>query len=129
MTSFTLKRVHHVSLTRPSGSDVATRAFYGDLLGLVEISPPDSLRQYDLIWYQLGNDELHLVAEPAPDNTGSGRHFCIEVDDLAALRARIETAAIPIHEATPIPGRPRFVVVDPFGNGIEFTELHADDNI
>lgn len=125
MTTFTVKRVQHVSLSRPHGSEVAARDFYGNLLGLVEISPPESLRHLDLIWYRLGADELHLIGEDAPENTGSGRHLCIEVDDLAALRTRLDAAAVSTRDATPIPGRPRFFVVDPFGNGIEFTEIQA----
>lgn len=125
MGTFTCKRVQHVSITRPHGSDAQARAFYGEVLGLAEIPVPETLRHYDLIWYQIGADELHLVAEDNADNTGSGRHFCIEVDSLAALRERMEAAGIAIHETTPIPGRPRLFVIDPFANRIELTEIHG----
>ena len=127
MSTFDVRRIQHVSLTRPHGSAEQARAFYGQVLGLPEIPPPESLSQYDLIWYQLGTDELHLVGEENPDNTNSGRHLCIEVSDLEALRDRLKSANIAIHEATPIPGRPRLFCTDPFGNRIEFTELHPVD--
>ena len=123
MTTFWVKRVQHVSVTRPYGSHDQVRAFYGDILGLTEITVPTTLRQQELIWYQAGDDELHLVAEDNADNTKSGRHLCLEVDDLAALRVRLGSSGVEIQEATPIPGRPRLFVLDPFGNGIELTEF------
>ncbi len=123
MATFRIKRVQHVSITRPRGSHDQVRAFYGDILGLAEITVPATLRHNELIWYQAGDDELHLVAEDYPDNTKSGRHLCLEVDDLAALRERLGPSGVEIQEATPIPGRPRLFVLDPFGNGIEFTEF------
>ena len=125
MSTFDIRRIQHVSVTRPQGSGEQARAFYGQVLGLPEIPPPESLRQFDLIWYQLGTDELHLVGEENPDNTNSGRHLCIEVSDLAALRQRLDAANIAVHEAPPIPGRPRLFCTDPFGNRIEFTEIHT----
>lgn len=125
MATFRVKRVQHVSVTRPRGSHDQVRAFYGGILGLREIAVPATLHQQELVWYQAGDDELHLVAEDNADNTNSGRHLCLEVDDLAALRERLGSSGVEIQEATPIPGRPRLFVLDPFGNGIEFTEFQA----
>jgi len=78
-----------------------------------------------LIWFKVGEDgdELHLVAEQDPVNTGSGRHFCLVVEDLEATRARLEERGYPTEETTPIPNRPRFFCRDPFGNTIEFTTI------
>ena len=128
MSTSNFRRVQHVSITRPRDSGEQTRAFYGGALGLTEIAVPESLSAHDLIWYQVGTDELHLIAEDTPDNTNSGRHFCIEVADLLAARSRLESAGIAIHESTPIPGRPRFVCIDPFGNAIELTEIHPEQS-
>ena len=125
MKTASVRRLQHVSITRPQGSAAQTRHFYGEILGLPEITPPETLREFDLIWYRLGSDELHLVAEESPINAGSGRHLCIEVDDLDAWRERLTKAGVDIQEAPPIPGRPRFFVVDPFQNGIELTELQS----
>lgn len=115
-------RIQHVSITRPPGSEQQTRAFYGELLGLEEVPPPVALKHMDLIWYRLGDTELHLIAEPPVTDT-SGRHLCIEFDDIDALRARLQAAGYSPSDSTAIPGRPRFFCRDPFGNSIEFTTI------
>ncbi len=121
----TRPRVQHVSLPRPPRRDEATRAFYGALLGLEEIPAPSSLADLDVIWYRLGDAELHLFAEePYPDR--SGRHVCIEVDDLDEVRARLVAAGYAPEDTIAIPGRPRFFCRDPFGNRIEFTTIVDD---
>ena len=119
-------RIQHVSIPRPPGSDAETRAFYGDLLGLDEIPVPESIRPLDLIWYQLGGEtELHLFAEEPVDDP-SGRHLCIEVDDLGEVRERLTEAGYEPWDPTAIPGRPRFFCRDPFNNIIEFTTVEAE---
>lgn len=118
-------RVQHVSIPRPPGSDAQARAFYGDLVGLEEAEVPESIRHLDLVWFRLGDTELHLFAEePIADR--SGRHFCIDVDDLAGLRERLHTAGYEPRDTIPIPGRPRFFCRDPFGNDVEFTTIETD---
>ncbi len=118
-------RVQHVSIPRPPGSDEATRAFYGALLGLEEIPAPSSIAHLDVIWYRLGDVELHLFAEE-PHADPSGRHVCIEVEDLEATRARLIAAGYAPEDTIAIPGRPRFFCRDPFGNRIEFTTIVDD---
>jgi len=111
---------------RPPGSHARTRAFYGELLGLAEKPVPQSIEHLDLIWYDLGEGEveLHLFAEEPPEVADrSGRHFCVEVDDLAAIRARLTSAGYEPWDPDPIPNRPRFFCRDPFGNIIEFTTI------
>jgi len=117
-------RLQHVAISRLPGGDAAARAFYGNVLGLSEITPPTSLAALDLIWYQLGAEtELHIMVEEPMGQDHSGRHFCLAVDDLGELRARLEAAGITAVGDTPIPGRPRFFVRDPFGNLIEITSI------
>jgi catechol 2,3-dioxygenase-like lactoylglutathione lyase family enzyme len=117
-------RIQHVSVPRPPGSGDTARRFYGDALGLTEIRPPRALAQQELVWFQIGDCELHqFAAEGGPH---PGAHFCIEVDDLDAVRARLTAAGHPIRETTPIPGRPRFFCSDPFGNQIEIATITGD---
>lgn len=116
------QRIQHVSIPRPPASEAETRNFYGELLGLVELPVPGSLRGQDLIWYQVGDLELHLFAEQSIDDP-SRRHLCLEVDDLKTVRARLLDGGHSPEEATPIPNRPRFFCHDPFGNLIEFTTI------
>ena len=119
-------RIQHVSVPRPPGSHAQTRAFYGELLGLEEKPVPDTIQHLDLIWYSLGGDtELHcFTEEPLEDR--SGRHFCIEVDDVNAIRGRLEKAGVEVRDPEPINNRPRFFCRDPFGNTIEITTIVGD---
>jgi catechol 2,3-dioxygenase-like lactoylglutathione lyase family enzyme len=118
-------RIQHVSIPRPVGSDDQTRAFYTGVLGLSEVPVPPALQSLDLIWYRLGDTELHVFAEePRPDS--SGRHLCMEVSDLNGLRQRLTEAGYTTEDTIEIAGRPRFFCRDPFGNSIEFTTILED---
>lgn len=117
-------RIQHVSIPRPPGSHAQTRAFYGELLGLPEKPVPASIEHLDLIWYQLGDTELHVFTEE-PQPNRSGRHFCMDVDNLNELRTKLTAAGYEPRDTIPIPGRPRFFCRDPFGNDIEFTTIEG----
>ena len=118
--------LQHVSIPRPPGSDVETRRFYGDILGLEEMTPPRSLASLDVIWYRLGTAELHLPVEEPSGQDHSGHHFCIAVDDVELLRQQLEDAGIAVVGSTAIPGRPRYFIRDPFGNLIEITTIEHE---
>lgn len=119
-------RLHHVSIPRPPGSEAATRAFFGELLGFEEIPTPTSLQQMQVIWFKAGDDlELHLFTEQPLDDP-SIRHFCLIVEDLQQMRAKLSDAGYAPYDVEPIPGRPRFFCRDPFGNIIEFTTIMGD---
>jgi catechol 2,3-dioxygenase-like lactoylglutathione lyase family enzyme len=121
-------RIQHVSIPRPPGSDDATRSFYGGLLALEEIAPPRSLAAMDLIWYRLGETELHLYAEEPAGQDHSGRHLCIAFDDVEAVRERLESSGVAVVGTVPIPGRPRYFIRDPFGNLLEICTIEGDYN-
>lgn len=116
--------LHHVSVPRPHGSESAAvaRSFYTGLLGLPELAIPSTLSEDDLVWFAIGDSELHVFAEQPRTDT-SGRHFCLRVADQAVIRAALLGAGFPTEDTTPIPGRPRFFTRDPFGNSIEITSL------
>jgi catechol 2,3-dioxygenase-like lactoylglutathione lyase family enzyme len=118
-------RIQHVSIPRPPGSEATTRAFYGELLGLEEAPVPQSIQHLDLIWFRLGNMELHLFAEESI-NDSSGRHYCLVVDNLKEARDRLVEAGYAPWDTIPIPGRPRFFCRDPFNNTIEFTTIEGN---
>ena len=123
----TRPRIQHVSIPRPRGSESAAqaRAFYGELLGLEEASVPGSIQSQDLVWFHVGDGELHVFADDTP-NARSAQHFCMEVDDVHALRQRLVEAGYAPIDTTPIRNRPRFFCCDPFGNQIEFTTIVGD---
>ena len=119
-------RLQHVSIPRPAGSEAVTRAFYGELLGLEEKPPPSSIQSLDLIWFKVGGDlELHVFREDPIDDP-STRHFCLVVEDVHALRKKLEGAGYEPWDVESIPGRPRFFCRDPFRNIIEFTSIEDD---
>lgn len=116
-----LTGIHHCSIV-VSDMDRAV-AFYKRILGLPEIGipstfPPAGLR---VRWFQLGDQQLHLIPTPEPDAT-SPRHVALNVDDAQAARAELKNKGVAISESVPIPGANRFFVSDPDGNKIELIE-------
>ncbi len=67
-----------------------SRRFYGQLLGLREIAKPRTF-DFVVIWYDLGNQHLHLLLKDQPD-TLSARHFALRVADIQAARAHFAGA-------------------------------------
>ena len=94
-----------------------SRRFYGGLLGLREIARPRTF-DFMVVWYDLGNQHLHLLLKDHPDPLGP-RHFALRVADAAAARVHFAGHGVPTEETTPIPGADRFFVHDPDGNRIE----------
>ena len=117
-------RLQHVAVPRPPASEETARHFYGTLLGLDEIPAPPALSSLAVIWYRLDDaSELHLFVEESAGQDRSGHHFCLAVEDVEAVRERLEAAGMTVVGAVPIPGRPRCFVRDPFGNLIELTTI------
>ena len=120
------RRVQHVSIPAPRGSHPTTRAFYGDLLGLPEKVVPSSLPADGLVWYAVGDDELHVFSHDV-DERHAAAHVCLEVDNLEGLLARIGERGHSIERDHPVvTNRPRAFVRDPFGNYIELTEIRGE---
>ena len=116
--------IQHVSIPRPPGTESRKQAqqFFGELLGLQEKPVPQSIQHLDLVWFQVGDRELHVFAEE-PVEDPSGRHFCLMVEDVEEMRTRLSEAGYEPWSPENIPGRPRFFCRDPFGNIIEFTTI------
>jgi catechol 2,3-dioxygenase-like lactoylglutathione lyase family enzyme len=117
-------RLQHVSIPVPVDGAERARAFYGGVLGLEERPVLPKLDPAGFVWYRAGGDlELHLMLVDEPASLKP--HFCLAVDDLDGLRARIEAAGVETFEATELVGRPRFTVRDPFGNLVELAHLES----
>lgn len=115
-------RIHHVSIPRLPHQHEQACAFYGDVLGFPLVQIPHTLSELDLTWFQIGDGELHLYGQEF-SGTHMGRHLCIEVADLAAVREQLRAAGYNPEDTVPIPNRPRFICEDPFGNLLEFTTI------
>jgi glyoxylase I family protein len=97
-----------------------SRRFYRDLLGLREIPKPRTF-DFVVVWFDLGNQHLHLLLKPEPD-TLSARHFALRVDDAVSARSYFRAHDVAPQETTPIPGADRFFIHDPDGNRIEIIQ-------
>jgi len=125
-----IRRLQHVSLPFPGtpASVAQARAFYGEVLGLDERPVPPALPG-TILWFAVGDQEVHLFSEPAgvAVNARSRRHPCLQVDDVARLRAHLDAAGVTTRDHDgEIPGRPRFFALDPFGNTIEFVTFEPN---
>ncbi|CAN5768804.1 hypothetical protein BH20CHL4_BH20CHL4_07520 [soil metagenome] len=118
-------RLQHVSVPMPPGSQEQARQFYGEVLGMQEKSPPSSLAQQQLVWFNAGDggQEVHVFTDDQLESKSVEQHLCLQVDSLSEYRSRLAENGIAIRESTPIAGRPRLFVRDPFENLIEITEV------
>ena len=74
--------------------------------------------------------ELHFIPDATPPDPGRRHHFCLEVDDLQAARARLGGAGFEVVEpGSRIPGRDRAFVRDPVGNLVELVEMRPDRGV
>jgi catechol 2,3-dioxygenase-like lactoylglutathione lyase family enzyme len=120
-----LKRLQHVSVPMPFGGNDDARRFYGEMLGLHEVTPPSSLDQSRLVWFRLNDagDELHVFVQEGFSASPAGQHLCLEVSDLERVRQDLESRGVPMGVEPDIHNRPRFTVRDPFANKIEITQI------
>lgn len=104
-----------------------SRAFYEGLLGLKpNPNRPDS--EFDGVWYDIGQNQVHLLAVPNPyagvvhpEYGGRDNHIAFSVDDVEPVRAELERAGIPYSLSKS--GRAALFCRDPDGNALEFSAL------
>jgi len=119
-------RLQHVAVTFPEGGADAIRGFYTGVLGIPEMPVPEEVAHLGWVWFATDDEgvELHFIPhaiEPDPRRT---HHFCLQVDDLAAVRERLVAAGSEVRDAgSRIRGRDRAFVRDPVGNLVELVEI------
>jgi catechol 2,3-dioxygenase-like lactoylglutathione lyase family enzyme len=111
----------HLLLAMPRGREAEARAFYGDLLGLRELTKPANLAVRGGVWFALGTQQLHLGIE-GEFRPAKKAHPAFLVRDLSGLRARLEQHGYALYEDEPLDGYERCFVADPFGNRLELME-------
>ena len=96
-------RVQHVSIPIPPDGAGAARTFYGGVLGLAEKQVPAALDSSQLTWFAVGEDEheIHCFVDPDFRNRSTAAHLCLETDDLAALRTRIDERGVGFERLEP----------------------------
>jgi catechol 2,3-dioxygenase-like lactoylglutathione lyase family enzyme len=117
-----------------------SRSFYGDALGLEEVPRPSNFT-FAGAWFQVGEDQLHLLVEA--DTTGSAggpdpgpsvavglaNHIALEVDDLEAAVARLGEHHVQL-VGGPMPrgdGWTQVFARDPDGYVIELFQWTGED--
>jgi catechol 2,3-dioxygenase-like lactoylglutathione lyase family enzyme len=118
------QRLHHVQLAIPAGGEDECRRFWGDLLGLTEVSKPPALALRGGCWFRGDGLEVHLGVE-ADVVAARKAHPGIEVTGLDALAARLTDGGVAVRWDGEFPGYRRFYADDPFGNRLEFLEPEA----
>jgi hypothetical protein len=114
----------HVQVAAPPGCEPAARAFYGDLLGLVELEKPAALADRGGVWFTLaGGAALHVGVIEAGFSPATKAHPALRTADEAALRAlalALERSGAAVRWDMSLPGvAARFFTADPWGNRLE----------
>jgi catechol 2,3-dioxygenase-like lactoylglutathione lyase family enzyme len=115
--------IHHATFL---SSDLArSRDFYEGVLGL-RPSPDRPAMGFDGMWYDVAaRQQIHLMVLSNPEaglvrpaHGGRDRHVALGVDDLEALRAKLDQADIAYTMSKS--GRAALFCRDPDGNALEF---------
>lgn len=112
--------IDHVQIAAPPGCETEARRFYGEVLGLEEVSKPPVLAQRGGAWFQVGEQQLHVGAE-ASFRPALKAHpaFRVLPEALDELAARLSEAGFPPRWNSELPEIRRFYVDDPWGNRLE----------
>jgi catechol 2,3-dioxygenase-like lactoylglutathione lyase family enzyme len=113
--------IDHVQLAMPPGEEAKARAFYVDLLGLVEVPKPPHLALRGGAWFELGPVKVHLGIE-RDFKAARKAHPGLLVEGLSELVGILEQAGYPITSDESPGGYNRVYVDDPFGNRLELME-------
>jgi len=107
-----------VQLAMPVGKEDQARAFYGGLLGMIEIEKPAELKKRGGCWFQSGIVQIHLGIE-AEFRPARKAHPALRCADYDGLTAHLKSAGMEGIDDSTIPGVRRCHISDPFANRIE----------
>ena len=124
MSDFTA--IHHASLL--VADTQRALSFYRDVLGLDPVDRPPL--GFPGAWLGVGDQQIHLLELPNPDplegrpeHGGRDRHLALLTRDLAAVKRRLEQAAVPFTLSKS--GREALFCRDPDGNALEIIQILA----
>ena len=116
---FSILQIDHVQVAAPAGKEAAAREFYAGILGMGEIEKPEPLKGRGGVWFQFGEQQLHVGVEE-PFSPAKKAHPAFRVSGYDELKDYLAAADIIVKEDDSISGVERFFVSDPFGNRLEF---------
>jgi catechol 2,3-dioxygenase-like lactoylglutathione lyase family enzyme len=88
-------RLHHLTHNISRVRMNETLRFYADLLGFKRVPATEDPEGERLIWFQIGDHQLHLSIRASAD-TATSRHFALIVDAFEDLVARLDEAGVRI---------------------------------
>lgn len=111
----------HIQLAMPPGEEEKARAFFHDILGMLEEEKPEPLASRGGCWFRSGSTIVHLGVEKefSPQRKAHPA-FC--VSDLNGLADKFDKKGYAVAWDEALPDRKRFYTSDPFGNRIEFIQ-------
>jgi catechol 2,3-dioxygenase-like lactoylglutathione lyase family enzyme len=115
--------IQHVQITIAPGEEASSRAFYLDLLGLVEFE--DVFHAKGGFWARAGSQEVHIRVEKDIDRSRTNAHTAFLIDDLQSLKAELERRGFKIFPQPKIAGFERFHTLDPSGNRVELMQKES----
>lgn len=103
----------------PPGGEGRARAYFGDIIGMLEDVKPEPLGGRGGCWFHAGGAILHLGVEKefAPQLKAHPAFCVLHLD---ALAERLGKAGFPVVWDEALQDKRRFYSADPFGNRIEF---------
>lgn len=119
----------HVQVAMPAGEEAKARAFYVDVLGMMELAKPAALAARGGCWFAGGDGasvQIHCGVEKdfRPARKAHPAVLVIGIDQLAE---RVEKAGGTVKWDDGMEGLRRFFCDDPFGNRLEFIGSIEDD--
>lgn len=112
--------VYHITLSIPPGAEPQVRAFYGDILGMTEISEPDAA-EHSGCHFRFGDLEFDFDVEFGT-RVPRLAHPGTLVADIDAVAARLAERGITVEWDDKFPGYRRFYTKDPLGNRLQFLQ-------
>lgn len=112
--------VDHVQLAAPAGCEDDARRFFGELLGLAEITKPRLLRARGGVWFAVGAQQLHIgIQEPFSPARKAHPALRVAPGHLDQIGERLSAAGATVTWDEALPRYRRFYTDDPWGNRIE----------
>lgn len=116
-----IKRIDHIQLAAPIGSEEQARLFFQGILSFEEVEKPDTLKKNGGVWFSSGNVQIHIGIEQS-FSPAKKAHPAFEVLNIETFASHLREKGVAIQVDDKLPGAKRFYVDDPFGNRLEFLE-------
>jgi catechol 2,3-dioxygenase-like lactoylglutathione lyase family enzyme len=114
--------VDHVQLAAPPGCEADARQFYGEVLGMTEITKPVALQHRGGCWFQCDHQQVHIGVEQ-DFRPAKKAHPAFLSPDLDKLEKVFTACHISYERDSSIAGVRRIYANDPWGNRLEFIEI------